>query len=70
MLEVYLITRLTALNGFFFAVATITGIITVICAIVYGVNYMDDYYGDRDKLQVALKKWIRNCTYLCSIYSI
>ena len=64
MLEVYLITRLTALNGFFFAVAMITGIIAIICAIVYVINYMDDYYGG-DKLQIALKKWIRNCTITC-----
>ena len=65
MLEVYLITRLTALNGFFFAVAMITGIVAVICAIVYGVNYIDDYYEDHDKLQIALKKWVRNCTITC-----
>ena len=64
MLEVYLITRLTALNGFFFAVAMITGIIAIICAIVYVINYMDDYYGG-DKLQIVLKKWIRNCTITC-----
>jgi hypothetical protein len=65
MLEVYLITRLTALNVFFFAVAIITGTIAIVCAIVYGINYMDGYYVDRDKLQIALKKWVRNCTITC-----
>lgn len=39
MLEVYLITRLTALNGFFFAVALITFIIAVVCAIIWCKYY-------------------------------
>ena len=64
MLEVYLITRLTALNNFFFAVAMITGIIAIVCAVVYGINYVDDYYGS-DKSQIALKKWVRNCIITC-----
>lgn len=64
MLEVYLITRLTALNGFFFAIALITGIIAVICAIVYGVNNIDEYRYN-EKSQATLKKWIRNCTITC-----
>ena len=64
MLEVYLITRLTALNGFFFAVAMITGIIAIICAIVYGVNSVDTY-GYFEKSQATLKKWIRNCIITC-----
>lgn len=64
MLEVYLITRLTALNGFFFAIAMITGIIAIICAIVYGMHSID-YYEYREKSQVTLKKWIRNCIITC-----
>ena len=64
MLEVYLITRLTALNGFFFAVAMITGIIAVVGAIVYGVNSIDDYRYNEGS-QATLKKWIRNCTITC-----
>lgn len=63
MLEVYLITRLTALNGFFFAVAMITGIIAVICAIVYGVNMAEGFSYNNEPY--FLKKWIRNCTITC-----
>lgn len=63
MLEVYLITRLTALNGFFFAVAMITGIIAVVGAIVYGVNLAEGFsYNNEPQV---LKKWIRNCTITC-----
>ena len=60
MLEVYLITRLTALNGFFFAVALITFIIAVVCAIIYGVNIIEAY-GYREEDQVALRKWMKYC---------
>lgn len=64
MLEVYLITRLTALNGFFFAIAMITGIIAIICAIVYGMHSIDEYMRC-EEVQATLKKWIRNCTITC-----
>ena len=64
MLEVYLITRLTALNGFFFAIAMITGIIAIICAIVYGMRSIDEYMRC-EEVQATLKKWIRNCTITC-----
>ena len=64
MLEVYLITRLTALNGFFFTIAMITGIIAIVCAIVYGVNNIDEYRYN-EELQTTLKKWVRNCTITC-----
>ena len=64
MLEVYLITRLTALNGFFFAVAMITGIIAIICVIIYGMHSIDEYIRCKET-QVTLKKWIRNCTITC-----
>lgn len=70
MLEVYLITRLTALNCFFFAIAMITGIIAIVCAIVYGINCVGDYYGDRDKSQIAVKKWVRNCTITCVAFTL
>ena len=60
MLEVYLITRLTALNGFFFAVAMITGIIAIVCAILYGIHSIDEYVYCKE-VQLSLKKWIKNC---------
>lgn len=64
MLEVYLITRLTALNGFFFAVAFITGIIAIVGIIIYFIISVD-IYGDYEKRHPILKKWIRNCTITC-----
>ena len=63
MLEVYLITRLTALNGFFFAVAIITGIIAIVCGIVYCVNLAEGFSYDYEP--PLLKKWVRNCTITC-----
>lgn len=63
MLEVYLITRLTALNGFFFAVAVITGIIAIICAIVYCIHCAEGFSYENELL--FLKKWVRNCTITC-----
>ena len=69
MLEVYLITRLTALNGFFFAVAMLTGIIAVVCAVVYGMHSIDEYMYCKE-IQVTLKKWIRNCTITCVVFTL
>ena len=69
MLEVYLITRLTALNGFFFAIAMITGIIAVVGVIVYGVNSIDEYRYNEES-QATLKKWVRNCTITCVMFTL
>lgn len=65
MLEVYLITRLTALNGFFFAVAMITGVIAIVCVVAYGMHSIDSDYGYYKESQITLKKWVRNCTITC-----
>ena len=69
MLEVYLITRLTALNNFFFAIAMTTGIIAVICIVIYGINYMDGYRA-YEGMQVTLKKWLRNCIITCVVFTL
>lgn len=68
MLEVYLITRLTALNCFFFVVALITGIIAFICAIGYGINSSEGFSYKNE--QSSLKKWIKNCTITCISFTL
>lgn len=68
MLEVYLITRLTALNGFFFVVALITGIIAFMCVIGYVINSSEGFSYKNE--QFSLKKWVRNCTITCVVFTL
>lgn len=68
MLEVYLITRLTALNGFFFVVALITGIIALMCVIGYVINSSEGFSYKNE--QFSLKKWVRNCTITCVVFTL
>ena len=69
MLEVYLITRLTALNCFFFAVAMLTGIIAIICVILYFIHSIDEYVYCKE-VQNNIKKWLRNCTITCIVSTL